>query len=270
MAEYRLWYVRRGERQQGPFPEPLVCRYILSGRIGAGDMLSLDGVFWRGLDQLPDLRRAVDDTMHAHAASGDSDMAWREERAKAAQRWLDDRKSPDPRGRISGAVPAPKQERRRGRDRRQMPEAEEHQAYREHRATFESWVRSRRQRYVRAALFVLATGLLVVAAALLLKPVNPIHVGIKLQRADCALGAARGINWSACDKNGALLVGADLRGAELMGVRFRQANLRYADLRQANLSGADLSGVDLTGARLGEAIWTDGRRCAVDSVGTCR
>lgn len=270
MGEYRLWYVKRGENQQGPFPEPLICRYILNGRVGGQDLLSLDGHFWLGLDQLPDLRRAVDAMLHAHAGADDGDVDWRAERAKAALRWLDDRKSPDPRGKKQNAVAVPRNDRRRRGERRLAPEAAEHQAYRESRATFESWVRARRQRYGRAVVFVLIVGSLIVSAALLLKPVNPIRVGIRLQQADCTMGAAKGVNWSACDKSGALLVGVDLRGAELVGTRLGQANLRYADLSQANLSGADLSGADLTGVRLEGATWTDGRLCAAGSLGVCR
>lgn len=62
----------------------------------------------------------------------------------------------------------------------------------------------------------------------------------------------------------ARLVGTNLREAVLPHARLAGADLRYADL-----SGADLRGADLQRAQLGEALWTDGRRCARESIGTC-
>ncbi|HID49406.1 MAG TPA: pentapeptide repeat-containing protein [Chromatiales bacterium] len=73
---------------------------------------------------------------------------------------------------------------------------------------------------------------------------------------------------------------ANLKGAHLHGVNFRGANLSLADLSGANLLDADLSDANLRGANLSgaipikarfdNAIWTDGRRCAPDSIGICR
>lgn len=178
MSEHRLWYVRRGERQQGPFPEPLVCRYIVLGRIGAHDVLSLDGHFWRGLDQLPELMVSVDAMLHAHGTVDTDvsagDVNWREERAKAALRWLDDRKSPDPRGMESASQQTMNQERRQGGDRRLTPETVESHVYREYRATFESWIRGRRQHYGWALAVVVLFGLGTLASALWMQPVHQI------------------------------------------------------------------------------------------------
>lgn len=75
------------------------------------------------------------------------------------------------------------------------------------------------------------------------------------------------------------LRGADLSYAQLNHARMQGANLRDCDLSQADLKAADLGYADLTGcritganlsvARLGGAIWIDGRTCSMDSVGRC-
>lgn len=74
---------------------------------------------------------------------------------------------------------------------------------------------------------------------------------------------------------GADLSYASLDGARLLGAKLRDANLANADLSNANMAHADLTGALLGGAklvsaRLDGAIWTDGRRCRVPSLGVCR
>lgn len=57
---------------------------------------------------------------------------------------------------------------------------------------------------------------------------------------------------------------ADLSGANLTGV-----NLTLADLRHSNLRGAIISpSTQLAGANLSNAVWVDGRECAVDWANT--
>ncbi len=269
MSDYRLWFVKRGDRQQGPFPEPLICRHILLGRIGEQDQLSLDGKFWRPLDQLPELMEKVHATLYEHMGVAEGDVDWREERAKAALRWLDDRKSPDPRKHESPDMAEQNLNRRSGVDRRQRPETVEQHAYRESRSSFEEWVRTRRDSYVKAIIGILLVAAVVLVVTLTTKPVNPIKVGLQFQ-ADCQAPASRGVNWAGCDKHDQLLVGVDLQGADLSGANLQHANLKYANLMRANLLQASLKGADLTGVQLGHAVWTDGRVCAEGSVGVCR
>jgi hypothetical protein len=84
-----------------------------------------------------------------------------------------------------------------------------------------------------------------------------------------------------CDLTGANLAQANLAGganvteANLTGANLTQANLTgvnltRANLTGANLTGANLTGVILTGAKLTGATWTDGRKCAPGSVGSCK
>jgi hypothetical protein len=271
MSEYRLWYVRRGDQQRGPFPEPLICRFILLGRIGDHDELSLDGTFWRSLSALPDLVTSAKTLLEQHVVDSQGDPDWRAEREKAALRWLDDRKAPDPRGNHQDKpAQSPEQDRRAGEDRRQWPETVEHHAYRENRAVFEQWIRSGSVQYSKVILGIFIPVVLVVVGALFMKPVNPVRVGLKVGKVDCMQAPGRGVDWSGCDKSGMLVVGADLRDAALVGTNFNHAVLQYTDLRHANLRQSNLDGADLAGAKLEGATWVDGRVCAANSVGQCK
>lgn len=266
--EYRLWFVRRGGEVQGPFPEPLLCRYLAIGRLADTDEVSQDGSYWREVQDVPVLIREAQALLEPDVDAA-ADPEWAEERGRAALRWLDDRKSPDPR-RQAPPPDAAILERRSGRDRRQTPETVEQKVYREVRGDFETWLRSRRQRYGLAVAVLALFAVLLVVVPVLFEPVRPVKVGLQLSGSDCAAEPRRQVNWAGCAKPGALLVGADLRGAELVGASLRQANLSHADLRRANLLRADLEGAVLTGARLDGAVWTDGRICADGSLGSCR
>lgn len=270
MSNYRLWYVKRGEKVQGPFPEPMICRFVALGRVGKLDVLSLDKELWHPLSALPELAAGVDQLMQTNSNVKLEDEFWREERAKAALRWLDDRKSPDPRSRESGDTPNPNAERRTGKERRAVAETVEDHHYRENRSIFESWSREQRQRYGWALVFLLLTMIGSLVGALSMNPVNPIKVDFKVRQATCDVAPAKGVNWSGCNMDGRLLIGADLHGAELVGASLRHANLKYADLTQANLTQAVLADADLTGTRFEGAVWTDGRICAAGSIGRCQ
>lgn len=269
MEIYRLWYLKQQDKVQGPFPESLICRFIILGRLGEQDEVSQDGNYWRPAEDVPELASGVR-TLLQHSATGkEVDPEWDEERAKAVLRWLDDRKSPDPRAQASGALPAGA-EKRTGQERRQSPETVEQHVYRLWRGEFEAWLRQHRQRYGWVWLGIAIFVAIALMFVLFYQPVNPIKVGLQLTVNDCQAPAGKGVNWSGCMKDDTLLVGVDLSGAELVGTSLRNTNLSHADLRRANLSRAVLDGADLTGARLGEAIWIDGHQCAADSVGQCR
>jgi hypothetical protein len=75
------------------------------------------------------------------------------------------------------------------------------------------------------------------------------------------------------------LQGAILRQSDLRGANLEAANLIQADLFHANLSGANLRGALLVGAQLrwanlteanfSGAIWSNGHKCALGSIGAC-
>lgn len=267
--DFRLWFVRCGGEVQGPFPEPLLCRYLAIGRLSDTDEVSQDGSYWRAAQDVPVLVHGVRALLEPSGAGVFTDPEWMEERSRATQRWLDDRKSPDPR-RQSPPSDVAIAERRSGLDRRQSPETVDEKVYREARGDFEAWLGSRHERYG-TTVAVLALFVILLAAVLaLIEPTKPVKVGLRLSSSNCAAEPRQQVDWAGCNKQGVLLVGADLRGAELVGANLRQANFRYADLRGANLLRADLQGAELTGARLDGAIWIDGRICAAGSTGGCR
>jgi len=85
-----------------------------------------------------------------------------------------------------------------------------------------------------------------------------------LQNAKLEKANLQGINLS-----GANLSGADLEEANLQNADLTCANLQHADLEEANLKGAKINGAKFRGAKLEYTVWTDGRTCGEDSVGSC-
>ena len=65
-------------------------------------------------------------------------------------------------------------------------------------------------------------------------------------------------------------VGTNFRGADLSRATMTNVDLSKADLRGANLAGAQMTNVDWDGALMDGAIWVDGRRCGLMSVGRCK
>lgn len=96
----------------------------------------------------------------------------------------------------------------------------------------------------------------------------------QLSGADLSNTNLRGVDFSYADLSASNFTLADARHARLVGASLRKTVFNHAQLIGADLSFADLSGasmvdVDLSAARLRNAIWTDGRVCADDSVGAC-
>jgi len=293
MNNHSLWYIRREGHVVGPFAEALVCRYIVLGRISKEDELSQDSHFWRRLDELPELAAEVYQLIGL-GREALIDPQWREERIKASLRWLDERVSLDRRNLESPAATAAWAPRRQVADRRAQQETAEQHAYRKSHAAFEAWLHEQHQRHGKKLILLAAVLLVILLAATIYRPVNPVKVGLFIPSADCNVPAAASINWAGCDKSGILLIGADLSGARLSRASFVGANLAYsnfssallegADLKQAdlqhatlrgaqlqgaNLRGAKLEGADLAEAEFDNAIWIDGRTCKPGSKGQC-
>jgi uncharacterized protein YjbI with pentapeptide repeats len=108
--------------------------------------------------------------------------------------------------------------------------------------------------------------------------------GASLAGADIAYTNLSNANLSGAELSQAILLGANMRNADLAGANLGGANLAYAimqkadltniDLRESDLTNADLSGATLKtariqGAKLDNAIWLDGKICAVGSIGKC-
>jgi hypothetical protein len=301
-GRHSRWHVRRRGRALGVFPAGAIDDFLLLGRLDGDDEASDDGVHWQRLRELPEFRAVLrDPQQHTEDALG---KAWHDERIQAARRWADERSGTD---RRSATVPTPEQiEQRSGGDRRTGRERLLHVYWRKVRARLgepDGAVQTRRW-WIAPALLVIAVGL----AIGLMQPRAP-RVLIGSVPADCGARPAPRVNLAGCDLRQAQLAAAALASAKLSGARLAGADLRGADLGYADLEGADLAGANLSGARLfaarlsganlaaaefgqadlryadlrrtsidlrklrearlGAALWSDGRRCAPASVGRC-
>lgn len=293
-----LWYTRRAGQVRGPFPQRQISHYILLGRIGDNDELSVDREHWHPLAELPHL---TPDVMRNIETDEDH------QRLQMARLRADERRGGD-RRLGSERMQRDTGERRRDSDRRQDEDAEmlRHREFR--RGVLDAGrnvdVGPCGPQCRRVLLLVVALAVLF----LIFTPETP------SERADCNAPAAERVNWSNCrlpglvadqaNLRGALarnmdltaahlvavnLIGADLaytllniadlRRADLSNARMTGVGLRGADLRGARLSGTDLSYADLSEARLegaelsetrfDNAIWIDGRVCKPGSVNRC-
>jgi len=279
------WYIKQGESVQGPFPNQLIGRYLVLGRINLDTLVSLDKEHWAAVKNYPAM--VPDVVKEAGTEAGD--------RALMLARIREDERS-------SRSAGVDKYEERREDEEAVM------QLHRQVRDDMlQRYNAQPKKNYLYISLFVLA---LLVAAGLYLAARN----NNDMRLADCAGAASPGINWSGCNKQGEVLRGrnlshANLRSAKLNSIDFssslltaadmayadlsqaslqsaqlqqanlKGANLRQADLQQADLSGANLSYAELVGARLqgadlSQAIfdyttWVNGEQCLPGSVGAC-
>lgn len=280
-----LWYLRHASTTLGPYPSPQVQELLYSGAISGDWEISLDGQDW-----MPLLESGHFDTAKkpgGQVARPGNQNAWQEERQRARDRWRDEDESTFPPHDM------------------QVDEARRRALERDQERT-ETLVRAENIR--RPSLLIGLLALLALGAAGVVvwlgDSEEPIPAALN-QAVNCAAPAAEGVNWSGCDKRGATLAGVLLRNARLQrtrledahlsgaileyanahGAQLRNADLQGAKLIAADLSGADLSGADLSGANLRYAVlkgtrlagtrldnttWTDGRSCAVGSIGACQ
>ncbi len=94
--------------------------------------------------------------------------------------------------------------------------------------------------------------------------------GANLSYSIIQLGSMKEANLMLANLEGAHMHGVNLQGANLMLANLQKVNLLDADLSGANLRGANLNGAILMKAKFDNATWTDGRICAVGSIGECK
>jgi len=274
MTVNQLWFVRHDGKVVGHFPIKEIAHSISQGEIALSDEISPDQVNWLPLSRFPGLaseQPAQETEPHTSEEPLSVDeQKWRDERAKAAIRW-------------EHSVGAPHD-------------------YRVPARPMLKW-------FGAIAAMLAVAGLGAFIASQLEEPEQqPIVIPPPLP--NCNIAPAPKVNWRGCDKSGTLLTGSDFTAAnlsrtkfnstDLSGSRFPSANLAQADLSyatlnqsgmvRANLEGANLSfaelrdadlsyanlrdtnleGTVLDGAKLDQAIWSDGRVCAVGSLGLCR
>lgn len=279
-----LWYLRHEGKTVGPYPPPRVEELLRAGEISGDWEISLDGRDWLPLRESGQfsVKRAA-----SRPEPGNGQSAWVEERQRARERW-----------RGEGEEELVAHDARLDEARRQSLGLDQQRTEQLMAAE-----RSRRPSFV-IGLLALAVLAGVGVSVWLGQNEQPIKASLN-QAVDCAAAAGEGVNWSTCDKRGAVLAGALLRNARLdktrledarmagavleyvsaKGANLRNADLRGAKLTAADLAGADLSGADLAGAnlryavldgarlagtRLDHVVWSDGRTCAPGSVGACQ
>jgi len=281
------WYIRHGEKIQGPFPNQLISRYLILGRIQLDTEVSQDQENWAPVSEFSAL--IPDEVLNANTPEG--------QKALMLARIREDERS----ARAAEEAALEASERR----------VDEDQIIRLHRQLRDdvlSRYRSRPEITRRNIVLVLLVAAVLLLGLLFYRPVDT------SRGADCSAPPQQGINWSACNKQGLSLSGIDmsgakfestqlngadftrsrldnsdfsyanlsqaemqqasLRNASLVGANLRMANLQGAVLTDANLAYAELEGARLEGAvldnaRFDNAIWINGKHCLPGSLGAC-
>jgi hypothetical protein len=245
-----LWYTRRGSEVRGPFPQGLISRYLLIGRIALEDEVSSDQIRWLPVRDVPEL---VPEEM-----KGDPNDPAVQERLRIARRREDERAAGDRRSREGRAA----DERRRADDRR----APEPTDLVQHRNLRTNLAKERRTHEEHHRVWIILGAALVlggaIAAAFVFMPEAP---NLKLQ---CDAPAGPQVNWSNCRFEGIILNNANLAGAQmgnanLAGAQLAATNLSGANLAYANLGNADLRGADLHRAK---AVGTTFRNATLERI----
>jgi hypothetical protein len=239
----RIWYVRQGGRESGPYPSGQLRRLLDDAIVQPDDEVSEDRRAWRPARDVPEVlpmrfRRPVDpadDTREAEKRR-DRRTALRSlatigvlVAVALAAAWLYQGRTPVPAADCA-ALPGP------GVDLSRCPLDG-----------------------------LAATGLDLSGAVMN----NASLAGARLERAVLERADLRYANLAAAQLGYARAGDAQLKGANLRAADLAYADLRNADLGYADLTGAVLGGAVLDGARLDHAIWVDGTRCVPGSVGAC-
>jgi len=233
----QLWYTRRDDTVRGPFPYGLISSYLLIGRIGLDDEVSVDQIRWVRVRDVPEL---VPDEL-----KGDPNDPAIQERLRLARRREDERAAGD-RRQHSDTLP----DERRHADNRRQPEPSDLVQHRNIRTVLAKQRGSQPENHrVRVFLGVALVVSAAVAAAFAFMPEPP---SLKLQ---CEAPVGPQVNWSNCRFEGIILnyanlAGAQLGNANLMGAQLNSAILAGANLSYANLSRGELRGADLRRAKI--------------------
>ncbi len=289
MSNKGRWYIKLGGSIQGPFPNKLIGRYLVLGRITEDVLVSQDKVHWSAIKSYPAMVPEV--VKEAGTPQG--------KRALMLARIREDERSSL--NRNAGESKSEAVERR----------DEEDPLIQLHRQMRDDVLDQYNKKPQIQILYYSVAGFIVLALAGVFIASNTTD---DTPLADCDAPAQPDINWSGCNKQGEALRGRDLRGGDfrsailqaadlssarlqksdlsyanlsqaillsaqlqntnMKGANLRQANLQGADLTAANLSYAELVGSQLQGAVLKQAIfdyaiWVNGETCLPGSTGEC-
>lgn len=279
------WYIKKDDQVFGPYPNQLISRYLILGRLTLDSEISQDQKNWVTVDHYKSLVPEL--VLNASTPEGAKALMMarirEDERSVRAEDDLEDTE-------------------------RRMDEDQVVKLHRQLRDDILTRYRNQPGINKKNVILVLAVAISLIAAFFSYRPA-PKDIG-----SDCTAAPAAGMNWSMCNKQGQNLAGLDLslslftsavltdadfsrsqltgsdfsyanlsgaemqqsqlRNAALIGANLRQANLLDANLEAANLSYAELEGARLEGARLenarfDNAIWIDGQHCLPGSIGGC-
>ena len=204
-----LWYTRREGVERGPYPEQQISRYVLLGRIRAGDELRPDGGNWQELSEYPELIPELMKLPYTPENQQKLLMA----------RMREDERQPGDRRERRPHLAADTQHQRRGRERRRS-ESDELVRHRELRYQVAHQVQHTAALYR----YPLVASVLVVMGFLLsysMERPEPEQLA-----PDCAAGPRPGVNWDNCNQVGLVATKADLVGARISNARMDTAQSR--------------------------------------------
>jgi len=289
MSNKGRWYIKLGESIQGPFPNKLIGRYLVLGRITEDVLVSQDKVHWSAIKNYPAMVPEV--VKEAGTPEG--------KRTLMLARIREDERSSLKSNSLESEDDAPER-----RD-------EEDPLIQLHRQMRDDVLNQYNKKSHIQILYYSVAGFLALALAGLFIASNTTD---DIPLADCSAPAQPSINWSGCNKQGEALRGRDLRGGDfrsailqaadlssaqlqksdlsyanlsqaiLLSSQLQNTNMKGANLRKANLQGADLTAADLSYAELvgsqlqgailtqvifDHAIWVSGEVCLAGSIGEC-
>jgi hypothetical protein len=176
MDNYSVWFLRRDGEILGSFPDAVIAQHMVLGRVREGDEVSLDTHSWHKPDEVLALRQAVNNLIGVGNGEKAEDPEWRQERMRAAVRWLDERKAPDRRTTEEAEVAAKWAAMRGNKERRVNPESPEILAYRKQRAVIEASLRRPRRSYTWVTVTIVLIIVAVIVYAINSDPVEPYHI----------------------------------------------------------------------------------------------
>jgi hypothetical protein len=304
----QLWYTRRDGVVKGPFPAPLISSYILLGRLNEKDELSNDGEHWGPIANFPELMPEVMKNVQTEEDRQRLELARMRVDERLAEKRLIEQRARE-REVVAAEWEGPERradERRRPESESTVRHREHRRKLLEEMG---GRAHQRHPYVVPLLLVLIFSGLLFsfyqlwqqLSSIELSEPdcnlqpapgVNWSYCQMQkrsLRRQNLSNAEMTNINLQGADLQGADLSnakldyadlsganlgftnlrGASLRGAVLVNANLSGADVSAADLAYANLQGANLSGSRLESANLTKAYWTDGRICAVGSLGQC-
>ncbi len=284
MQNTKNWFIRRKSGPiKGPFPSGQVEQYLLLGRFVISDEVSLDKIEWRKISSIPQLIPEI-----LVAAKHDESA---QQKLASKKRWADERRG------LNTDKPGVE---RRNIETKETNRHDGNDTIIKKQKMFMAYIQ---------IIIVLLLVSIVAYMSFQYMPDNVVSVSNCSADPEPAVNWTHcqkiGLKLKNIDMSGAELSSVSFTGAFFSNVKFSNANLAYTELSltnlneidftNANLIGAvlrksnlsyidfshsDLQYIDLTGsiivktnfsnANLSNAIWVDGRKCAKNSIGSCK